>query len=816
MESALSYRRHPHVLHHLVRAAFVAIVAAAASPAQLAAQPGATATIAVTVQDQSGAAAPGVEVTLTEAGGGRSRKAIADGSGAASFSLLAGGTYDLVAIRAGFTPSALRNVPLKNGEQLALVMTLRVATVSEQVSVTGVEGYVTTVASTGTKMDVAIADVPQSVQVVGRALLDDRAIFDFAQAATQNVSGVTRSQYDLTGAGISSAVTIRGFNLSYYSNYFRDGIKFPNYGISESGDLEQIEVLKGPASVLYGRAEPGGIVNLVTKKPVETPYYSMRITGGQYGFVRPQIDLGGPLNRNRSLRYRLNVAYEHADSFRDDVRGDRVFVAPVISWSPNAGTSIKASGQFFHDDRVTDYGLLAVNGRPDARIPISRSYGEAFSTATTTAKRANVVFQHAFNQAWRLRSAYHVDAVDFRLPLQVFPTFFEDPIDTDGRTVKRMLLPASFPEQWQYSDTSVLGSVTTGRLRHDLAVGFEAGYQKVTSSYDFYTTFYPSDLYATVAPVSRRQVDTFLATTSPDFQDRSTVRRRTVSGYVQDLITFSPSLKALVGVRFDDFLTRNTDDLAGSTSTDPSRAASPRLGLVFHPRPAVSLYASFSRSLGQTYPSLFTVAGAAFKAVRGEQYEGGVKLAGFADRLTATMAVFQLRNVNLSAPDPDHPGFSIQSGRQESRGVEFDLAARPARALNLLATYSYMDPSITSGDAFRIGNRLPNAARHTFNLWATIAAQRGGLRGFGVGGGVQAVGERFTNLANSVLLPGYARVDATAFYTLPSSGRMRYHLQFNLQNALNRRYYEAGTTFGSYIFAGTPRTAMMSFAITRQ
>ena len=781
----------------------------------LLAQPGATATITLTIQDQSGAAAAGVEVTLTDAGGG-SKKAVADRSGAARFALLPAGTYDLVATRPGFTPSALRKVALKEGEQLALAMTMRVATVSEQVSVVGAEGYARTVASTGTKMDVSIGDVPQSVQVVDRALLDDRAIFDFAQAATQNVSGVTRSQYDLTGAGISSSVTIRGFNLSYHSNYFRDGIKFPNYGISESGDLEQIEVLKGPASVLYGRAEPGGVVNLVTKKPLGTPYYSMRVTGGQYGLVRPQLDLGGPLNKSTSLRYRLNVAYEHAGSFRDDVSGDRVFIAPVVSWTPSAGTSLEVSGQFFHDERVTDYGLLAVNGRPDTRIPISRGFGEAFSKSTTAAKRANIVFQHAFNRNWRVRTAYHADAVGFDLPLQVFPTFFEDPIAADGHTVKRMLLPASFPEQWQYSDTSVLGTVRTGTLQHDFAIGFEAGYQKVTSSYDFYTAFFPSDLYAAVAPVSRTKVDTFLATTAPDFRDRSTVRRRTVSGYAQDLITLSPSVKALVGVRLDDFLTRNTDDLAGSASKDPSRAASPRFGLVYHPHDAVSLYASFSRSLGQTYPDVFTVANEPFKAVRGEQYEGGLKLTGLADRITATMAVFQLRNVNLSAPDPDHPGFSLQTGQQQSRGLEFDLAARPVRSVNMLATYAFMDPTITSGDAFRIGNQLPNAARHTFNVWTTVTAQEGALKGLGVGGGVQAVGERFTNLGNSVLLPGYARVDASAFYTLPSPGRLRYHLQFNLQNAFNRSYYEAGTTFGSYIFAGTPRTAMLSFAVTRQ
>jgi iron complex outermembrane receptor protein len=804
--AAVPVRR--HLFSTLLAAALWAGV-----PHAVGAQPS-TSTVTVTVRDQSGGAVLGVQLVM--AGAGLERTAMVDAAGIATFQAVPPGRYDIEATRTGFTPASLRGIVVAAGEPLALVVTLRVPGVSAEVTVTGAAGYVEGAAVTAAKMRLDVRDVPQSIQVVNRALLDDRATFDFALAVTQNVSGATRSQYDLTGAGISSGLALRGFDLGYANNFMRDGIKFPNYGISEAGDVERIEVLKGPSSVLYGRAEPGGVVNLVTKKPLSAPFFDISLQAGQFGLVRPQGDVSGPIDAGATVRYRVNAVYERASTFRDDVDSRRVSVAPMLSWQPDGRTFLSVSGRYLHDRRGTDYGLLVRDGvLPDA-VPTSRSYSEAASQTTAEGRRADVLLRRSLGGSWAIQSAYHYEHLGLDLPRQILPTFFEEPIGADGRTVSRMALPASFPEDWQYVDSSLQGQLQTGRISHDLLFGVEAGYQKVTSSYDFYLAAPATDLFDTTAPISEAQLDRFLASTAPDFLDRSTLKRRTVSGYAQDLVALTTQLKVLIGARFDDFDTTTTDRLTDTVARDPSRAVSPRLGLVYQPTEVVSLYGSYARSLGRTYPGRFTVNGGAFKAVRGEQYEAGLKLSQPSGRLSGTFALFQLTNDNLSAPDPNNPGFSIQSGQQRSRGLELDVSARPGRGLNLLATYSFMQPEVSAGDVFAIGNLLPNAARHNGNLWATYTVAGGALEGLGLGGGLQLVGERFTSLDNSILLPGFGRVDASAFYTVRRGSRVDLRLQMNLQNVLGRRYLESGTTFGTYVFPGAPRTLLVSAAVTRR
>ena len=170
-------------------------------------------------------------------------------------------------------------------------------------------------------------DLPQSVQIVNREMLDAQKVFDFADAL-QYLPGVQRALTQIEG-WLGDEVAMRGFNLNYNANYLRDGFKFEGLTTSDTADIEQVEVLKGPASALYGTAEAGGVVNVITKKPTETPFVSLSFTGGSYQRLRPEFDVSGPLNKRKTLFYRLNGAYDHTDSCAENtVLRSEVLVLP--------------------------------------------------------------------------------------------------------------------------------------------------------------------------------------------------------------------------------------------------------------------------------------------------------------------------------------------------------------------------------------------------------------------------------------------------------------------------------------------------------
>jgi iron complex outermembrane recepter protein len=227
-----------------------------------------------------------------------------------------------------------------------------------EITVTGEQqrGYRVPNTSTATKTDTPIRDIPQSIQVIPRQILEDRNVIRTGEAL-QNVSGVINQEGGFNG--IDDQIVIRGFVATTFSgSYFRDGVPYFSRGFTETANLESIEVLKGPASVLFGQGQPGGIINLVTKQPLREPYYSVSATIGSFNSYRSLLDFSGPLNEDKSLRYRLNVSYENSRSFRDFVRSERFFISPVIVWDISPNTSLKIDGDFITSNNTMVEELL--------------------------------------------------------------------------------------------------------------------------------------------------------------------------------------------------------------------------------------------------------------------------------------------------------------------------------------------------------------------------------------------------------------------------------------------------------------------------
>ncbi|KAM3105995.1 TonB-dependent receptor plug domain-containing protein [Phormidesmis sp. 146-33] len=261
-------------------------------------------------------------------------------------------------------------------------------------------GYRVPNASTATRTDTPLRDIPGSIQVIPRQILDDQKTTRI-QEALENVSGVRKEgNYGGTDAG--------GFNIRGFAQdgNFRNGLADNDfYSTVDTANIDRIEVLKGPASVLFGQAEPGGIVNVVTKQPLRTPYYSAEFNVGSYAFYRPSFDISEPLTPNSSVLYRLNAAYQNSESFRDFNFTERVFVAPVITWNISDRTTLTFDLEYQNSNYLFDRGLLSLGDRP-APIPISRLIGLPQSVYDDSTFRVGYRLEHQFSKDWQLRNAF--------------------------------------------------------------------------------------------------------------------------------------------------------------------------------------------------------------------------------------------------------------------------------------------------------------------------------------------------------------------------------------------------------------------------
>lgn len=771
------------------------------------------------ITDQNGSVISGATVKITS-NSGNAKTTISNSNGEFEFTNLTSGNYQLTVEKPGFERFSQGVSSGQNG----LVLMLKVGNVSATVEVAN-ETYSVEDANTATKLNVPLKDVPQSVQVVNQNILRDRATFSFSEAATQNVSGITRHTTDLTGSGSGDFLRFRGFAGSYNNSYLRDGLKQVNYGANETADVERIEVLKGTSSVLYGRSEPGGVVNLVSKQPTSDNFVSFDFTGGQFNFYRPQLDAGGKVFGSDKLLYRFNFAYQYDGNFREDADGKRVFVAPVLLWKPTEKLQISFDAEYLREKRGMDVGQLLVNGRvPD--VPVERSYGEPFNRSYQQNRNGGIRGRYDFNSNWSIQSAYRTQFFDYAL-FGVFPAlYFAPAVEADGRTVNRDLASIDFTERWHYSDTNVNGNFSTGRVKHNILGGFEYGYTDGIYNHEFYLagfvfpSFPTTDIFTPTTPLTYEFAQNYIRSTLEisRFPYRFGNRLKTSGVYAQDLIEFHPKFKILIGGRYDVFKQRFYEE-PNPIQQATDKKFSPRVGFVYQPLEFLSFYASYGRSFSPQFPNQRTLDNRLFKPSVGEQFEGGVRLNGFRGKLSGSLAFYNLTFTNLIVSDPNNPGFSIQTGEQRSRGIELDVAANPVRGLNLIGSYSTIQANVTKDtNAVLVGRFLPNTARHNGNFWATyrFVEANNFWKNFGIGAGLQAVGKRFTNLANFGVVLGFTRVDATAFYDFSANEKTNMRFAVNLQNLTNKRYYESAFGFNDTVYPGSPFRALFSLKITRR
>ncbi|MEM6840514.1 MAG: TonB-dependent receptor, partial [Cyanobacteria bacterium P01_C01_bin.120] len=679
--------------------------------------------------------------------------------------------------------------------------------------VTGEEGsrYVEPTAATGTRTDTPLRDIPQSIQVIPREVIEDQQVIRLGDAL-RNVSGVVRGTQAFNG----ERFIIRGFdNAAILRDGFRQDVFSSNLTFPELSNLETVEVLKGPASILFGSLEPGGVINLVSKQPLSEPFYNLELQGGNREFISPSIDLSGPLTADGRLLYRLNALYRNEESFQDfDTDIERFFVAPTLSWqisdsqgdSSASRTDLTVRLEYSDDEQPADGGLVAI-GDEVADIPFDRALGELDDISTEESLRVAYNFEHRFSDRWTLRNGFS------------YRNIKEDAVYASGSLLPFNETTGELSLVWVSQggardifelQTNLVGEFNTGSVEHTVLVGVDLLRERTPAA-----NFARADLFS---PFTINIFDPVYGTVPrPDEEDIPFVVSGTneddaLGVYFQDQVTLLDNLKLLAGIRYDTVEQESVFNPTffnptGSESTINEDAFTPRVGLVYQPIEEVSLYGSFSRSFAPN--SATTVDGEIIPPERGEQFEVGTRAELLEGRLIANLALFDLTKQNVATTDPDNPFFSVATGEERSRGIELDIAGEILSGWNIIANYAFLDADITEDEDGNDGNRLAGVPEHNFNLWTTYDLQAGPLEGLGFGLGVNYVSERFGDNVNSFEVEDYFLTNAAVSYE-----RDNWRAALNIRNLFDIDYIEsASNSRGFGIAPGEPFTLIGSFSI---
>ncbi|GAB1539472.1 TonB-dependent siderophore receptor [Scytonema sp. NUACC21] len=641
------------------------------------------------------------------------------------------------------------------------------------------DGYRVPNATTGTRTDTPLRDIPQSIQVVPQQVLKDQQVNTLYEAL-KNVPGSTQGDGSSRSPFVSPL--IRGFNAN--NSILRDGLPevagfVTNY---DPASIERVEVLKGPASVLYGQGSLGGTINLVTKQPLSEPYYGLEASAGSFNFYSGVLDFSGPLNDNRTLLYRLNAAAQTTESFIDFFDRQRYFIRPALTWRISDKTDLTLDAEYFNVQQPLETGVPAVGtvlSNPFGKIPRERYVGEPSDEGDYNVFRVGYNLEHRFSDNWRIKSIFRSSLFHYERESLIG-------IGLDENRFLRRLYQNNDSEENIYNlDTYTVGNFSTGSIQHQLLTGFNLS-RRDSNLINFNRAAAQLDLFNPVYGQALGDITSRLETS--DSTDILGI-------YVQDQVTLAENLKLLLGLRFDTFKQITEDRIANTEQEQSDSAFSPRVGIVYQPIPAISLYGSYSRSFTPSIGTAFD--GSQFQPEEGTQYEVGAKV-DLSNKLSATLAFYDLTRSNVLTTDPVNSDFFIQTGKQQSQGIELDISGEILPGWNIIAGYAYTDARIEEDLDFPVGNFLNNVPKHSFNLWTTYEIQSGNLRGLGFGAGFFYVGDREGDLANTFELPSYFRTDAAIFYR-----RDTFRIALNFKNLFDIEYFESAQN-RNRVFYGDP------------
>lgn len=657
-----------------------------------------------------------------------------------------------------------------------------------------VQGYRATRSASATRTDTSLHETPQSISVVTREAVEDIGATRL-QDALDYAGGVGRAN-NFGGQGLTT-FTVRGFTTGeFYRNGFPINRGYPN--MPDASTIERLEVLRGPATTLYGRGDPGGTFNVVSKQPLAERSVTLGSQLNDQGMKRGTLDASGPLDEEGRFAYRLNVVGEGGDTFRDHVETERYGVTPVLSWQVDDATRITFEGDFMRNNAPLDRGLTRY---PNQTRTASRDtfFGEKnVGKLHNDNNMAQIRFDHDLNADWKLGGG--IQMLDGSLKGDAIEA---NGLAADGRTLGRNFNYRKL--EWTDRDVqlNVTGHFATGAFDHTLLAGVEYedyDYKSIIQRSSGAVNAYTIDIFD---PVYGKARPALTRTTTHDKENL-----KTYAAFVQDQVALTERMKLLAGVRFERFEHDYDTFGVGVPFTNSDNAVTPRLGLTYDLTDTVAVYANTARSFKPNTGA--SRLGGGFKSEEGKSYEVGVKWDALDRQLSVDAALYQIEKQNVLTTDPVDSTFSVAAGEVRSRGLDLNVVGNLTPEWRVMGSYAYVDAEVTKDNTLRSGTRLLNIPQQTFSLLNVYEFQDGALRGLGLGAGGRYVDQRAGQTANTAFsMDSYTVFDLLAFY------KVNEHIKLNLdlKNVFNTEYEEGA--FGNvYAYPGAPRTVQVGIAYT--
>nr|WP_315394199.1 TonB-dependent siderophore receptor [uncultured Duganella sp.] len=636
-------------------------------------------------------------------------------------------------------------------------------------------------ASGATRTDTPLREVPQSVRVIGPQQLDDLGALRLADTV-DFVSGISRLN-DFGGTWDNFG--IRGFSstdMGFLINGFAGsrGYNPPR----DTATVERFEFLKGPAAALYGGGEPGGTINIVTKKPKFSPRHTAELSLGSSGLRRATVDSTGALGA--TVAYRVNLMAEEGDSRSTLLGNKRTLVAPALTWRPDAGTSVNYEAEFLRSDTPLDRGVVNVRGVLGT-LPRDRVLNEpSDGNMTLTSDTHQLTLDRALSDQWRARAgaSYKQSTFDGRYTEATS-------LAADNRTLNRQATWRQLPSRDVSLQGELEGKFDTDAVGHTLLVGAEASRLWMNTEI-LRSANTPLDIdnpvYGRPAPALGNR------TSSSD------ERQRVAALFAQDQLSLSERWKLLGGLRWDRYSQELDNRVAATRTARRQSAASPRAGLTYLPNAWSSLYVSAAKSFRGNNGT--DIAGNAFAPQRSTSYEAGWKLQTPDQRLGATIAVYDIAKTNVLTAS-DVPGYSVATGKVKSSGLEADVHGQLDAHWRVAANFAWDDARVARDRTLAAGTRLMNVPRLSAGLLAIREAVLDNGDRYGVGAGANYVGNRSGNTADTYALPAYATAKLVGYWQASQAVR----LSLDVHNLFNRDYYTS--SWGNlYVTPGAGRSVV--------
>ncbi|WP_245450730.1 TonB-dependent siderophore receptor [Methylobacterium brachiatum] len=670
-----------------------------------------------------------------------------------------------------------------------------------------VPGLVARVSATGTKTDTPLLAVPQAVSVIPRAQIDQQA----ARSVGDSLRYTPGVFADTRVGGVLESVFLRGFGgfaAGATNPQILDGLPLVKGGnwaaqVIDPSVLERVEVLRGPASVLYGQASPGGIVSMVSKRPTEQPFRAVTLTTGNRNRAEAAFDLGGPITADGRWAYRLNGLGRRVDTQVDFSREQRLVLAPALAWRPDDDTHLTLLGFYQNDPHNNFAGWLPAEGSlfpsPAGRIRRRFFPGEpGFDAYDRQQAMIGYAFEHRFDETWTVRQNLRYAHIDTRFE-GVAINYFA-PFGAIARLLERSASWSREAVDGVSLDNQTQADFATGPVGHTILLGL--GYQGSRADVNA-SGFGPVPPIDFTAPVYGRPfaLPAALPRTRQDWSR--------VGLYAQDQMRLD-HWAVTVGGRQDWSLLDIANRLTAGSSRQDDEAFTGRVGAVYLFDSGLAPYASYATSFEPTLGTGFS--GTPFKPTHARQTEAGVKYQPPGLDSFVAVSGFDITQDNVAAADPAHPFYSVQTGAVRSRGIEFEARATLSDSLDLIGAYTYLDTTVRrDSNPALVGKRFVAVPDQLVSLWAHYRFPSGPLAGLSLAGGIRVIGRSAGDPANSFSVPAVTLVDAAIRYDLGAAdpGLAGWQASINAANLFDRTYVASCFAAGG-CFYGNGRTVIAS------